>query len=207
MVMHVKKWLQKTLVITVAFLTFGVITPNHQIWDALENGQSSNGGEPTDYRQVSVVQQVDNTITEEARLPEIPSTEEAVDHLLVAAKEQAYIKFGNRIAPIISDEFETRIYPKMQQAIDTTLARLDDDSIRSLSITSNPSGEYAEKIFNIKDTDNGKDIIRFHVRTEKRPKEGYYYNFHYHTVEDEFIAHHNLGDIYWSKNTPPKWLS
>ncbi len=62
-------------------------------------------------------------------------------------------------------------------------------------------------MFNIYDEQTGKDLIRFHVRTENRPGEGYYYNFHYHTAEDQFATHHNLGDVYWSKNTPPKWLS
>ena len=76
-----------------------------------------------------------------------------------------------------------------------------------LSITEYPSGDYAEKMFHLSDKVLGKDLIRFHVRTEKRPLDGYFYNFHYHTAEDGFTVHHSLGDIYWSKNTPPKWLS
>ncbi len=87
------------------------------------------------------------------------------------------------------------------------LANLNDESLNYIKITDQPSGNYSEKIFNISDGLTGKDLIRFHVRTEKRPIEGYYYNFHYHTFEDRFVAHHDVGDIYWSKNTPPKWLS
>ncbi len=56
-----------------------------------------------------------------------------------------------------------------------------------------------KKIFNITNSQTGSDLIRFHVRTEKRPQEGYYYNFHYHSAEDDFMAHNNLGDIYWEK--------
>ena len=81
------------------------------------------------------------------------------------------------------------------------------ESLNYIKITEQPSGNYSEKIFNLSDGASGKELIRFHVRTEKRPLEGYYYNFHYHTYEDRFVAHHNVGDIYWSKNTPPKWLS
>ena len=31
-----KKWLQKGLMISVALLTFGIIAPNHEIWNQLE---------------------------------------------------------------------------------------------------------------------------------------------------------------------------
>ncbi|MDM5333530.1 YpjP family protein [Ureibacillus composti] len=196
-----KKWFQKLLVITVALLTFGIITPNHEIWDLLDNGQPSDSTS-SGYNEISNIEQheVDSHVEQQ-------TVEESVDSLLFAAKEQSYIKFGSRISPVIGEEFESRIYPKMEEAITMTLSNLDHQSIRSLIVTENPSGEYSEKIFHIKDGDKRQDLIRFHVRTENRPQEGYYYNFHYHTKEDQFLAHHHIGDIYWSKNTPPKWLS
>ena len=32
-----KKWLQKTLIVAVALLTFGAISPNHEIWTNLQD--------------------------------------------------------------------------------------------------------------------------------------------------------------------------
>ncbi|PYF05200.1 YpjP-like protein [Ureibacillus chungkukjangi] len=200
-----KKWMQKTLVITVALLTFGLITPNHEIWDSLENNHSNNGSQGSNVESNNT--ELSSTIVEDSfsKVESIDTPD--LEPILVAAKEQSYIKFGSRIAPVISDEFEQRIYPKLEEVLDLTLSRLDNDSFKYVAISNQPSGEYNEKIFNISDGTSGKDLIRFHVRTEKRPQEGYYYNFHYHTSEDNFISHHSLGDIYWSKNTPPKWLS
>ena len=200
-----KKWLQKGLMISVALLTFGIIAPNHEIWHQLElEDDSVRSHEPSANDIASAIQLDQIYLEEESVVKEPQAIGQAFKS---AAKEQAYIKFGTRIAPIISDEFETRIYPKMEEAIDFTLARLDDSTIRSLVITESPSGNYSEKIFHIKNTDTKKDVIRFHVRTENRIDEGYYYNFHYHTFEDNFVTHYDLGEIYWSKNTPPKWLS
>lgn len=194
-----KKWLQKTLVFSVALLTFGFITPDHTIWDALENGQDSNR---TPSSNVKKVDASENTI-EDTAVEEIEESEEPLDpvHSIVqAAKEQSYIKFGTKIAPVIEDEFENRIFPNMERVITATLANLDEESKKYLTITEKPSGNYSEKIFHIADGISGKDLIRFHVRTEKRPLEGYFYNFHYHTYEDDFASHHTIGDIY----CPPK---
>lgn len=195
-----KKWMQKFLVISVALLTFGVITPNHEIWNNLENNNhNSNRAHEPRANDVSSAIQLDTLLYEEQ--------DSVINSLKDAAREQSYIKFGTRIAPKISNEFDTRIFPKMEEAIEMTLARINDEKIQSLIISEKPSGNYSEKIFNIKDSDSNVDLIRFHVRTENRPNEGFYYNFHYHTYEDSFVSHYNLGDIYWSKNQPPKWLS
>lgn len=194
-----KKWLQKGLVITVALLTFGIITPNHEIWDGLDADKNKYRAHEPGSNDISAVIQLDDIYIEE----EI----DIADSMKIAAKEQAYIKFGTRIGPKIAGDFDAQILPKMEEAIEMTIGRLDDSTIKSLTITEDPSGNYSEKIFNIKNSTSNQDVIRFHVRTDNRPGEGYYYNFHYHTVEDNFTAHYSLGDIYWSKNTPPKWLS
>lgn len=201
-----KKWLQKLLVIAVALLTFGLITPEHEIWDALNQGQPSNN-QNSEYKEIvssNHEEQLETPISTEF----IGSDrEQHIQSILSTAKEQSYIKFGSRIAPVIGNDFDQHILPKLEQAIEQTLATVDDEAIRYLKITEKPSGDYAERIFNISNGISGNDLLRVHVRTENRPKEGYYYNFHYHTYADEFFAHHHLGDIYWSKNTPPKWLS
>lgn len=198
-----KKWLQKSLVFLVALLTFGLITPNHEIWDALENGQDSNRPSSSDYKNIDVAkQQIEEFPSEESF-----ETPDPIDSILQAAREQSYIKFGSKIGPVISEDFDKRIFPTIEEVITSTLGNMDEESKRYLTISEKPSGNYSEKIFHIADGISGKDLIRFHVRTEKRPLDGYYYNFHYHTYEDKFASHHTIGDIYYSKNTPPKWLS
>ncbi len=192
-VFKLKKWLQKSIIITVAFLTFGLISPNHLIWEQLLDKESPNtfSSADTGIEYSSVI-------------------EETVDQkelLAIAAKEQSYIKFGHRIGPVIQDEFEQVIFPRMQEAIDAAVHNLDNQSIKQLGITETPSGDYHERIFHIFDEKSKKDIIRFHVRTDKKPLDGYYFNFHYHLAEDYYAKHYVLGEIYWSKNTPPKWLS
>ena len=199
-----KKWLQKGLMISVAVLTLGIIAPNHEIWHHLEEGKEPRTYTP-DVNNVAAAVQLDQLPTDQQDTVDDP--QQLVQTMKAAAKEQAYIKFGTRIGPVIGDDFETRILPKIEEAIDVTLARLDQDTMRSLSITERPSGNYSEKIFHIKNEQTKQDVIRFHVRTENRLDDGYYYNFHYHTFEDQFAKHYDLGEIYWSKNTPPKWLS
>jgi len=202
-----KKWIHKSIMVTVAVLTLGLISPSHDIWQQFEHERSNYATldelkalipkSPTidDFQDI----QFDVALDEQ--------TGPSIDDLKLAAKEQAYIKFGSRIAPKIGDEFEERIYPKMLEAIDMTVARLDDETLKQLAITEYPSGHYKERIFHIKNSVTQRDVIRFHVRTENRVDEGYYYNFHYHTFEDQFATHYDLGEIHWSKNKPPQWLS
>lgn len=196
-----KKWLQKGLMISVALLTFGVIAPDHEIWNQLENNEKVRAHEPS-ANDITAAIQLDDIFLEE-----LPDPQVVLASIKLAAKEQTFTKFGTRIAPVIGDDFEANILPKMEEAIDMAIARLDDDSIRSLTVSEKPAGQYSERIFHIKNEDTREDIIRFHVRTENRLDEGYFYNFHYHTNDDHFATHHDLGEIYWSKNTPPKWLS
>ncbi len=75
--------------------------------------------------------------------------EEAIDYnalLVDAAREQSYIKFGTKIGPKISNEFDSIIFPKMEEAIAMTVANLDDQTAASLTISERPSGNYGEKI-------------------------------------------------------------
>lgn len=196
-----KKWLYKSLVVSVAFLTLGVITPKHEIWSTFEQQETSAHSTPISNNDLSSALQLDDLVLDEQK------STRSIEDIVATAKEQSYMKFGSRIGPVIESEFERVIFPQMERAIETTLARMDDEKLTALAISERPSGNYSEKIFHLTDSASNRDIIRFHVRTDNRPFEGFYYNFHYHTVEDNYVTHHNLGEIYWSKNTPPKWLS
>ncbi len=196
-----KKWLQKLLVPTVAVLSLGLISPSHAIWENLLEHNSS-------YKTQAAKQSSDeNYINQTFGNQTIEDAEFNTSQIFDQAKEQAYMKFGTKIGPKISDEFDHIIFPKIEQAIHMTLDTMNQKEMKNLSITERPSGDYSEKIFHIYNASTGKDVIRFHVRTENRPFDGYYYNFHYHTYTDQFASHYNLGEIYWSKDTPPKWLS
>ena len=198
-----KKWLQKTIVVLVALLTFGAILPDHEIWTNLqEKGQSKHSEDP------SRISDYDIGLDEPVYVEDGDGySSQSDDSLVIMAKEMAYTKFGTKIGPVIGDEFDEVIFPKIEEAIQMTLLQSEDLHKRKLAISERPAGDYAEKIFNVYDLDTRKDLIRFHVRTEKRPQDGYFFNFHYHVANDGFVTHHSIGDIYWSKNTPPKWLS
>ena len=62
-----KKWAQKTIAIMVAFLTFGVITPDHEIWAAFDS-QALN--KPVIYERSS------NDIVESYQLDELIQDEQ-----------------------------------------------------------------------------------------------------------------------------------
>ncbi|MDN7241037.1 YpjP family protein [Planococcus sp. N028] len=196
-----KNWWQKSLMIAVAVLTLGVISPNHTLWETLLDEKGSPKSHATES------QNKDYTY-EWVDLSEYYDTGKTVlDTFYQTSEEQAYVKFGSRIGPVIQDQFQAVILPNIQQAIDMHLGNLGAEQLNRLAISERPAGDYAEKIFHIYNRDTKKDEIRFHVRTEKKPQEGYFFNFHYHLAEDNYQKHYALGDIYWSKDTPPKWLS
>ena len=200
-----KKHLQKFIIALVAVLTLGVISPNHEIWTGLQPKDDTREAERPTSSKHDLRLGLEDTIFERDSVFDLPPSIE--DTLLQPAKDLSYVKFGSRIGPVIENEFEEVIFPKIEQVIQRTVASTGGLGNRMLTITEYPSGNYSEKMFHVSDQVLDKDLIRFHVRTEKRPLDGYFYNFHYHTAEDGFTVHHSLGDIYWSKNTPPKWLS
>lgn len=194
-------WLQKTVVITVALLTFGVITPAHDIWNAFQHKDDSKLSEGSQaFTEIEVELLTASSYTERETIP-------LEEQFSLSAKELAYEKFGNKIGPIIQNEFDEVIFPKIDEVIRMTLDETDDELQKHLAISERPTGNYSEKIFHVFNSCNGEDLIRFHVRTDRRPLDGYFFNFHYHVAEDDFTQHYVLGDIYWSKNTPPKWLT
>ena len=192
------KWLQRSLIIAVALLTFGVITPAHDIWSSFQEKSDSKHEEGSSNHSDYAIGLAD---------PPIEVVESIEDIFIDSAKSLAYEKFGRKIGPVISDEFEQLIFPKIDEAIRMTVNMSTENEHRRLSISERPGGNYSEKIFHVYDKESHKDLIRFHVRTDKRPQDGYFFNFHYHVAEDGFNSHYTIGDIYWSKDTPPKWLS
>lgn len=193
------KWLQKLLIGLVAFLTLGIITPTHDIWSGLQNKE--------DAKEVGPYVEAEEQLLEFTELPVVDDAKPLAETFVVRAHELSYEKFGSKIGPVIGEEFDEVIFPRMDKAIRDTLHMVDETDSTLLAMSEKPAGNYSEKIFNVYDERNRKDLIRFHVRTEKRPQDGYFFNFHYHKADDDYAKHYGLGDIHWSKNTPPKWLS
>ncbi|WP_347862150.1 YpjP family protein [Salimicrobium sp. PL1-032A] len=104
----------------------------------------------------------------------------------------------------MEDEVIEEIFPQIEAVIESFV---DDGNVPMYEITEDPSAGYGERIFNLIHGETEEELARFHVRRDLRPGEGYWFNFHYHVKEDGYETHHPLGEIYWDKNTPPKWMS
>jgi hypothetical protein len=196
-VIQMPAWLRKSLVVMISIFTFGMVSPaqaNVLLTTTTDRAIKSESAE------TSVIESMESPLDEEAE------REKFIGWAMSEAEQQSFQKFGTKIGPVIEDEFRQTILPNIEKAIEMVAVQYPGEALSSLSITEMPSGGESEKIFHIKG-ENGKDIIRFHVRRDQPPKEGYWFNFHYHTYHDSFQTHYELGSIFWAKNTPPKWKS
>ncbi|MGX2960142.1 YpjP family protein [Peribacillus sp. JNUCC 23] len=201
--MQKSRWLKKSLVVLVSVLTFGMVSPSDISWRTQAHSDKHakkdifEEAESTGY---SLLESADDPIS-----TTIFDRSEFIESMMAKAQDHAFTKFGAKIGPKIEDEFKFSVLPKIEEAITQMAVKFPDEELVQLTISKGPSSGRGEKIFHIFNENTGKDIIRFHVRQENPPQEGYWFNFHYHTYHDEFATHYALGKIYWNKNTPPKW--
>jgi hypothetical protein len=199
------KWLRKSFVVLVTILTFGMVTPSQNF---LYDNVHAQKQPKRDAIETDPVEKQNETSVEETNFEETASIEDVfIQNMMKEAEEQSYRKFGPRIKPVIEDEFKEVILPNIEKAIEDVAAQYPKEELSHLEVTEIPGGGTSEKIFHIVDSRTNQDLIRFHVRRDHPPLDGYWFNFHYHTHHDNFQAHHHLGSIYWDKNTPPKWKS
>jgi hypothetical protein len=199
--MNMNKWFRKSLVILFSIATFGLVTPPASL--AVQDKPSEDSVSKSTINDNSIEQ----ILPPKVEIEELPlSKDQVLINLLSEAEQKSFIKFGDKIGGVIEDEFKEMIFPKMEEIITYYLNIEDDELFQQLEV-SKPSGGTGEKIFHIYNTITGEDVLRFHVRRENRPLEGYWFNFHYHTYHDSFQSHKDLGSIYWDKNTPPNWMS
>ncbi|MUV37586.1 uncharacterized protein JNUCC1_01392 [Lentibacillus sp. JNUCC-1] len=203
-----KRWMQKIFVAMIAVLTLGLYIPQPPV----DLDHDSSKGE------IQSKSGTENKVHAEATVYEPPPVElesadaidEPVDFAFMIkeqAKQQAEMKLGPRIASRIDVDFNRDILPEIETVLDTLITKAGDENAAYYSITEEPASGFGEMIFNVYDERSQEDIARFHVRRDNRPQEGYWFNFHYHLNDDHFETHHTLGDIYWDKNTPPKWMA
>ncbi|WP_445506013.1 YpjP family protein [Niallia sp. 03190] len=192
-------WIRKSLVVFVSILTFGLVSPTpSSIYNA-----NNNDKKPTDEREAPV--STEDLNVQNVDVDRISERDRFLLKMMQEAETQSYTKFGSKIKPAIEDEFRVAILPNMEKAIKEVTSIYPEEDLSALAVTEFPSAGNSEKIFHIRK--EGEDIIRFHVRRDRPPQEGYWFNFHYHTYHDDFHSHYYLGEIYWDKNTPPKWMS
>ncbi len=209
-------WMRKLFVAFVAVMTLGTVIPTGYLAD--------EKNEPSETYQEEGHLLLDS-LDEPVGLSE-PTEEEATDWPTIAAQvpstellahfvtyassqseEQGLSKFGEAISTRVGSEYSESIVPKMTEAIVASVAELDIEELRTLRLTESPSGGYGERILHVYSEQSGEDLLRFHVRRDHPPQDGYWFNFHYHAADDNFEEHYEVGKIYWDKNTPPKWLS
>lgn len=198
-------WIRKLLVVMVTILTFGLVTPSQAFLYEYSNAVKTPKRDIFD----SSADDKDALINSSLKDENIgyTSKEEFIRQMLIEAEAQSYTKFGGRIKPVIENEFSEVILPNIEVAIQNVAEQYPEEELAHLTVSETPGKGHSEKIFNITNGKTNEDIIRFHVRRDQPPQQGYWFNFHYHTHHDQFQAHHELGSIYWDKNTPPKWMS
>ncbi|MGM0899814.1 YpjP family protein [Mesobacillus maritimus] len=187
-------WLRNFLVVLISIITFGLVSPAQA--SELLSIEPKDNDRPDTFENVSIHS---DSLTHE-------NHESFVSRIMKEAEQQSLTKFGSRIGPVIEDEFREIILPNMEAAIASVAEQFPEELLVNLEVTEVPGGGFSEKIFHIVN-EQKSDIIRFHVRRDNPPQEGYWFNFHYHTYHDQFQTHYELGTIYWNKNTPPKWKS
>ncbi len=198
--MTLPNWLKKSLVITLSILTLGMVTPSDFLSQSEAAQNKSNKKSEASDIPIAV-----NTLAYESSYE--TDRQFKTDYFLEKAEEVSKLKFGERIAPVIEEEFSQVILPRIEEAIHMYLQDAPDEVVASLAVSGQPASGTGEKIFHIYNRESGEDVIRFHVRRENPPKQGHWFTFHYHTDKDGFMSHHEIGKIYWDKNTPPQWGS
>lgn len=198
-------WGRKLFVVLVSVLTLGIYIPPAYAADQADNKEVAP---QESEEQKAHIEDLEDPIEQKPVETDIPlSADDYVNQMKEQAKEQTMMKMGPRIIQKVDEDMTAEILPKIEEIVDSILEDMDEDEIPHYEITEELTPGYGEKIFTLVHKDSGEELARFDVRREKRPGEGYWFNFHYHLKDDNFAKHHAIGEVYWEKNTPPKWMS
>jgi hypothetical protein len=197
---------KKLLVTLIAIFTFGTITPD--LGQPLQ--KSDNSSNPKEIGMNDSETQADEDEGETwgdltDSVSKATLRNELIRKTYETANEQAAIKFGPIIKKRIGKDFEDSILPSIVATVEEFTLDLDINTLQNVTFTSNPSGGLSEKIFHMYDKRTGNDLLRFHVRRENPPLQGHFFSFHFHSVNDSYEHHYEIGKLFWDKNTPPKW--
>ena len=216
------KWLRKILVSVITVITLGTVVPslnsvpreNPKVPNHDVQSQNKPIGTNESHREAvlesneSRKKRKDNWST---RLSETKDPDKLISLLSEFAAEQAtkqgVKKFGQTIEKRIGDTYYNTIVPKFGEAVASFGKDADYETLMNLAVSDNPAPGNGERILHFYDERTGKELIKFHVRRDHPPLDGYWFNFHYHTAKDNFQSHHEIGKIYWDKNMPPRWMA
>lgn len=203
-----KLWLRKLSVILITIMTLGLYVPSAMLDIEAEESKDSLSSKadinndtvyPDTEVQVEEIDHIDSY--------QIFDNDYYLHMLTEKASEQVVTKLGPKIVNRVENDVLQTILPNIEDVLVTVLAESDEDALPYYGITEEPTRGLGEKIFHVYNYQTNQDVARFHVRRDNRPLEGYWFNFHYHLSDDNFEEHHELGEIYWDKNIPPKWMS
>ncbi|CDQ19294.1 YpjP-like protein [Halobacillus karajensis] len=205
-----KPLMRKIFVVLISVMTLGLYIPPMQIDTEAADKKGLSADRHID--ESALLANAEELKVEEFNiipdLPEEPlTTNEMIETMTEQAKTQTLAKMGPRIIEKVDEDMAQTILPKIEEVMEEILTSVDTEEVPYYEITEEPTQGYGERIFNIYNKHTEEEVARFHVRRDKRPGEGYWFNFHYHLQEDNFMKHREIGEIYWEKNTPPKWMS
>ncbi|UOR13590.1 YpjP family protein [Halobacillus amylolyticus] len=204
-------WGRKIFVVLVSVLTLGMyVPPAHALTDAADRKEVASEDRESTYLTPDDegLPEADEAVELDSLLEDgSGSDEDYIQVLTKKAKEQTLTKMGPRINKKVDTDMTNDILPKIEEVVEMILADVDEDEVPYYKIVEELSPGYGEKIFNLYNHQTNEEVARFHVRRDKRPGDGYWFNFHYHLNADDFVEHHSIGEVYWEKNTPPKWMS
>lgn len=207
-----KLWLRKISVILITIMTLGFYVPSAMLDVEAEESKDSlsskaNINNDATHAVSDVEKEEVEYTTEYNDSYDTFNNDDYLYMLTEKATEQVVTKLGPKIVKRVENDVLETILPNIEDVLKTVLTDSDDDVLPYYGITEEPTGGLGEKIFHVYNHQTNEDIARFHVRRDNRPLEGYWFNFHYHLSDDDFEEHHELGEIYWDKNIPPKWMS
>jgi hypothetical protein len=201
------QWLRKISAILITFMTLGLyVPPIHLDAESVNSKEVAPETDSSNLQNSDVIRDEDILPIDESELADQANSDVIIHQLTEKAKEQTVAKLGPRIVNHVQDDIVMFILPTIESTLQSILKEADTE-VQYYSISESPASGYGEKIFHIYDERTKKDVAKFHVRRDNRPSEGYWFNFHYHLDKDNFEEHHFLGEIYYDKNTPPKWMS
>ncbi|MGJ9382230.1 YpjP family protein [Salipaludibacillus sp. CF4.18] len=206
-----KLWLKKLSVVLITFMTVGMYIPPTYLDAEAESANkevvSSNDRLPETDTPLPDIGEIEETQLDSLDDEDDDVSDHYIHMVTNQAKEQTVTKLGPKIVNKVENDVMTTILPHIEEVIVGLFEEAGQEKFQFYEITEDLTPGYGEKIFNVYDHQAKQDVAMFHVRREIRPKEGYWFNFHYHLSNDDFEEHYNIGDIYWDKNTPPKWMS
>ncbi|GAF67068.1 hypothetical protein BTS2_3976 [Bacillus sp. TS-2] len=211
-------WVKRSLLVSTALLSIGLIATNEEFKEVQAEEPLKLAGANAIANKATILKLKENdyelfhevlpsSSTNKYIQRDISSAKIYTDYMIQYAYESSMTKFGPFIGQQIEKPFQENILPKLAQAVTDTTSRLTDEEWKYVKLSETPINGSGEKIFHLYHELNGEDFLRFHVRRDQPPKQGYWFNFHYHTNLDQYEKHHELGNIYWGKDRPPKWMA